>query len=288
MNSIYLIIPSNMKNHHDLKRVIESIDISRNINVYLINQAADDTFFSDICKLKLCNLIEIKTGGIVPLSVARNYALDELSKKGNLIEYNSFVMFVDDDAWFPIETINYLLSCDIRGFVLNTVDPQNNKSFKKNIGKKGEVKGYHICCDVISICMVIPLTFLLKTNLRFNEKLGLGCEISQGEESLFVYNLHKCGLKIYYDPHLIYHPYKKSFSEKNFYSLSYFWSAASKYVSNCFILPSVKMLFKYTLGLCLIIKDKRYFRLFLMVWQGYFDGKKDLENGNFVAQRDII
>lgn len=283
MNSLYLIIPSNMKNHCNIKRIMGSVDISRKISVYFINQAADDTVLSDVCKLKLCNLVEIKTGGIVPLSIARNYALNELSKKKILIEYNSLVMFVDDDAWFPRETIDYLLSCDIRGLVLNTVDPENGKSFKSNKGKKGEVKGYHIGCDVNSNCMVIPLTFLLNRNLRFNEKLGLGCEISQGEESLFIYNLHRDGLKVYYDAHLIYHPYKKLFSEKNFYSLSYFWSAASKYISRCFIVPSLKMLLKYTLGLCLFPKDKRYFKLFLMVWKGYLDGKKDLENGNFVV-----
>lgn len=286
MNSLYLIIPSDMKNHHDIKRVMESIDVSQNISVYFINQATDDKLLTDIYELKLCNLVEIKTGGIVPLSVARNYALKELNKKRNLIEHNSLVMFVDDDAWFPRETIDYLLSCDIKGLVLNTVDQENGKSFKNNKGKKGEVKGYHICCDIISICMVIPLTFLLKTNLRFNERLGLGCEISQGEESLFVYELHRSGLKIYYDSHFIYHPYKKSFSMKNFYSLSYFWSAASKYVSYRFVLPSYRMLLKYTLGLCLIPKDKRYFKLFLMVWKGYFDGKKDLENGNFIARID--
>ncbi len=281
MNSLYLIIPSNMKNHHDVKRIMESVDISQNINVYFINQTDENTCLVDIYKSKLCKIVEIKTGGIVPLSIARNYALNELCKKKIEIENNSLVMFVDDDAWFPRETIDYLLSCDMKCFVLNTVDPENSKSFKNNTGKKGEVKGYHICCDIISICMVIPLEILVKTNLRFNEKLGLGCEISQGEESLFVYKLHEGGLKIYYDSHLIYHPYKKLFNDKNFYSLSYFWSAASQYVSHCFIIPSFKMLLKYTLALCLCVKDKRYFNLFLMAWKGYFDGKKNLKNVNF-------
>lgn len=277
-NKINFIIPSSMNNKADVVRVMQSVDKTPEIIVYFINQSDKGVFLNEYYKVKKCKIYEIRTNGVIPLSLARNMALSKIYEKGLDNIENSLTMFIDDDAWFPGETIKYLLNCDVRGYVLSTKDPVNNKSFKKNMLKIGKVKGYHVCCDIISICMVIPTYYLVENKIFFNEKLGLGAPVSQGEESLFIYLLHRKGLEIIYDNHEIYHPYKKTFHVKNFYSLAYFWAFASKYISPLFWLPSIKMQIKYSATLAFMIKEKRYYNIFIAIWKGYFDGKRDTKN----------
>lgn len=274
MNDLYLIVPSSMKVTEDIKRLITSIDVSKQIHVIFINQSEDGVRLNDVINIEKLDLVEIFTYGLVPLAVARNKGLEYLHKVES-IEDNSFIMFVDDDAWFPKETIDYLLSAEIRAFSLKTIDPDLNKAFNKSSQMNGEVKSYHLIRDIVSICLVVPLKDVLKQKLFFNEKLGLGNSISQGEESLFIYNLHERGVKIYYDTHLIYHPYKRNFNIKNFYSMSYFWSMGLFNISHIFMWPAIKYLGKYTVALLFSIKERRYWSIFKNVWKGFFDGASD-------------
>lgn len=275
MNELYLIVPSNMRVEDDIKRLIESVDISEHIHLILINQSDTKKMLHEVIKIGSLQVTEILTQGQIPLAIARNKGLEYLHCNEEKIKDNSLVMFVDDDAWFPKETLNYLLKTKIRAFSLKTIDPYMNKSFNKVRKKKGEVTGYHLIKDIVSICLVVPLKDVLKLKLFFNEKLGLGNFISQGEESLFIYNLHKKGIKIFYDTHLIYHPYKRSFNIRNFYSMSYFWSLGLFHISHIFFWPTVKYLAKYTVALIFCMKEKRYFKIFKNVWMGFFDGARD-------------
>ncbi len=271
MNKLYLVIPSNLKNPNDFIRMAKSIDISEDIKVYFINQS-DDLSVNQIYSFHKCELLEVRTGGVIPLSAARNLALDIIYKEQNENVQNSLIMFVDDDAWFPKEALDYLLSCEIRAYSLHTIDPVLNKSFSLAAQSKGRIRGWHLIHDIVSICLVVPLKNLTDCKIRFNERLGLGNMISQGEESLFIYHLQRNGMEFYYNEHFIYHPYKKTFNIKNFYSLSYFWTWGFTHVSSMFAWPCIKYILKYTVALVLVPKDIRYFDIFKSVWRGAFDG----------------
>lgn len=273
MNTLYLVVTSNLKEPEYYSRFAKSVDISRNIKVYFVNQSIIPMEKVHIYTQTGCKIFDV--GEQIPLSKARNIVLKHIYKEDNVIDENAIIMFVDDDAWFPKETLDYLLETEIRGLCLRTIDPDTNKSFNGLNYTEGEVKGWHLVTDICSICLVAPLGALKKNKLYFNEKLGVGNDISQGEESLFIYNLHRYGLRIFYCKEYIYHPYKNSYGEKTYYSLSYFWACAMSHVSRIFTIPCARYVFKYTAGLILSVKDKKYLRRFIMVWRGFFEGLID-------------
>lgn len=276
-NELYLIVPSNLKNREDVLRFCKSVDVDSNIKVFFVNQSIDLSV-DDIYEFKTCTVKEYKTGGIVPLSIARNIALDNMYKNEMLCVDNALVMFVDDDAWFPVDTINQLLSEDIGTYCLRTIDPECKKSFNGLSYTDGEVRGWHLIHDICSICLVVPYKKICDEKLYFNEKLGLGNTISQGEESLFIYKLCSYNVKICYKDYYIYHPYKLSNNIRNYYSLSYFWAWGLTHVSKIFAWPCVKYLAKYTVALGLTYRSDRYPKIFKAVWKGAIEGIKNTEN----------
>lgn len=275
-NRLYLIVPSNLKNKEDVLRFCKSVDVTSDITIFFINQSMDKSL-EDIYKFDICTVKEYKTGGVVPLSTARNIALNDMYTNKMLEIDNALVMFVDDDAWFPEETIKQLLSENIGAYCLRTIDPVCNKSFNGLSHTSGEVKGWHLIHDICSICLVVPYKNLLNAKIYFNEKLGLGNTISQGEESLFIYKLHSNGARIYYKEYYIYHPYKLSNNINNYYSLSYFWAWGVTNVSRIFVWPCIKYLAKYTIALGLTYRSNRYPQIFKAVWRGAFDGIRNTE-----------
>lgn len=274
MNKLYLVVPSNLKNSSDFIRLADSIDNEANIHLYFINQSPD-LALTDVYQFRQCKVTELRTGHVVPLSKARNLALQEMYSDNTLQVENAIIMFVDDDAWFPKETLECILHEPVRARCLRTIDPEKNKSFNGLSYIGGRVKGWHIIHDIPSICLVAPYNIVYRGKYYFNEKLGLGCEISQGEESLFIYYLTKDGMDIYYDKHYIYHPYKRDINLKNKYSLSYFWALGLFHVSRVFLWPTVKYLGKYTVAVLLGVKNTAYFAIFRNVWKGFFDGMRD-------------
>lgn len=275
MNELIMIVPSSLKNKSDVVRLAKSIDVSDKIHVFFVNQSTT-LRLSNVYEFKKCLVTEVKTNGVVPLAKARNIALSDIYKNHNY--NNTLVLFPDDDAWFPEETINHLLECELKSYALKTIDPELNKSFNKVASAEGKVVGRHVIKDICSICFVVPLFFLEKKKYLFNEKLGLGNEISQGEESLFIYSLYNDGLSIEHDDHYVYHPYKSGNTIKNYYSMSYFWSMGLFHISNIFFIPCVQYLIKYTIALGLVIKDKKYLKIFAAVWKGAFDGARDFKD----------
>ena len=273
MNTLYLVVTSNLVEPEYYSRFAKSVDCCSNIRVFFVNQSnmpMDKVYKYEFSECKIFDI-----GEQIPLSKARNIVLKYLYEINDTNDENAIIMFVDDDAWFPKETIDYLLQTEIRGLCLRTIDPDTNKSFNGLNYTEGEVKGRHLVTDICSICLVAPFDVLKKNKLYFNEKLGVGNEISQGEESLFIYHLHRYGLRIFYCKEYIYHPYKNSYGVVTYYSLSYFWSCAMSHVSRMFMVPCARYVLKYTIGVILSIKDKKYLLRFGMVWKGFFEGLID-------------
>lgn len=273
MNTLYLVVTSNLKEPDYYIRFAKSVDYCSNIRVFFVNQSNMPMDMVYTYKKSGCKIFDV--GKQIPLSKARNIVLKYLYESNNANDEKAVIMFVDDDAWFPKETLDYLLETEIQGLCLRTIDPDTNLSFNGLNHTEGEVKGWHLVTDICSICLVVPFDVLKKNKLYFNEKLGVGNEISQGEESLFIYQLHCFGLKIFYCKEYIYHPYKNSYGEKTYYGLSYFWSCAMSHISRMFMIPCARYVLKYTVGIILSIKDKKYIRRFRMVWKGFFEGLVD-------------
>lgn len=270
-NKLYLVVPSNLKQPSNVIRLAKSIDYNNNIFLFFINQNSE-LFLKDIYSFKKCHVKEFRTNCIIPISKARNIVLNYLYSTNSFQVDNSIIMFVDDDAWFPSQTLDMLLKEPITARCLRTIDPEKNKSFNGLSYQEGLVRGWHIIHDIPSICLVAPFDFVYKGRYLFNEKLGLGCEVSQGEESLFIYNLCKDGLKIHYNGNYIYHPYKTIKNPINNYGMSYFWALGVSRISFMFFWPCLKYILKYTIALLLIVKNKVYFEIFKNVWKGFFDG----------------
>ena len=272
MNTLYLVVTSNLKEPDYYIRFAKSVDYCSNIRVFFVNQSNMPMDMVYTYKKSGCKIFDV--GKQIPLSKARNKVLKYLYETNDHDE-NTIIMFVDDDAWFPKETLEHLLKSEIQGLCLRTIDPVTNKSFNGLNNTEGEVMGWHLVTDICSICLVAPFGVLKKNKLLFNEKLGVGNEISQGEESLFIYHLHTYGLRIFYCKEYIYHPYKNNYEEKTYYSLSYFWACATSHVSGVFLIPCARYMIKYTVGIILSLKDRKYFRRFRMVWKGFFEGLVD-------------
>lgn len=273
MNTLYLVVTSNLKEPDYYSRFAKSVDLCSNIKVFFVNQS--NIPMEKVYTYKQSSCKTFNVGKQIPLSKARNIVLKHLYEEDSKITEDAVIMFVDDDAWFPKETLDYLLEREIKGRCLRTIDPDTNKSFNGLNYTDGEVRGWHLVTDICSICLVVPFEVLKKNRLYFNENLGVGNDISQGEESLFIYHLHRYGLRIFYCKEYIYHPYKNDYGEKTYYSLSYFWSCAMSHVSRIFTYPCLRYLLKYTVGLVLSIKDRKYLRRFKMVWKGFFEGLVD-------------
>lgn len=279
MNRLLFIIPTDLKDPFYIKRIITSLDIACNINIVIINQSKNDNVENHIVPKKAVILNEIKTKGIVPLSVARNMALTYLYENYDDSIKNTLTLFVDDDAWYPEETLQFLLAADIKSYAIQTIDPDTNKSFVKSRFNNSEIKGHRLITDICSICLIVPFHCLKQLKLVFNERIGLGNTISQGEESVFIYALNLAGIKIYGKNYFVYHPYKKTFNKKNFYSLAYFFSYGFHHISkSMFFVPYTRNILKYTVAGLLFIKDRRYISLFKQVWKGTVDGIKNSEN----------
>jgi hypothetical protein len=277
MNQLCFIVTSTLEKIELITRFFDSLGSSNQITVIFINQSTEEETF--LLKKYEANfhLIEIKSGCHIPLSTARNLALNYLYNNP-IISDDTLVLFTDDDAWFPENTINYLLNCEIKAFTLKVLDPVLNKSFIKYQKKRnGIVKEKEIITDIVSFSIIVPFKYFKNDYLKFNEKLGLGTNISQGEETFFCYQLYKLGYHFSRLDYYVYHPYKKTFNEHNFYSLAYFLSSFTRYVSPIFISYMLFFMAKYSVAALLgFFKDKRYFCVTKNVYKGFFDGINDI------------
>ncbi len=116
-------------------------------------------------------------------------------------------------------------------------------------------------------------------DLRFNESLGLGNRISQGEETDFVERVVEKSNPVfkYIADVYIYHPRKTNYPANVFYSLSYFLSYKLRRSKNknMYIRYSLFFYFKYiTVGFILFFKFK-YRSILFNVLKGFFDGYSD-------------
>ena len=166
-NRLLLIIPTDLKSPQYIQRMLSSADISSSVDIIVINQSENSDLI-DFAKLQNANLVkEIQTKGLVPLSKARNLALEYAYKNYAHSDGNTLTMFVDDDAWFPKETIEFLLQTEVKAYALKTIDPETNKSFIHASSGEKEIRGWHLISDICSICLVVPFPDIIENRLFF-------------------------------------------------------------------------------------------------------------------------
>lgn len=186
-----------------IDRMLNSLSVSNlNIELVFVDQSPNDTIerIFDSYRQKVCFKL-IKSGGL-SLSKARNIAINQSS--GNILT------FCDDDAFYDECSLRKIAGYT-EGGELIMASPVRDKT--KNANYSGRnfptylKKLNHL--DVLRFCLSVG-TFIIaednnwiKSNVIFNEKLGVGAEIGGSEESELILRLHTKGLDVVFNPDLV-------------------------------------------------------------------------------------
>lgn len=140
------------------------------------------------------------------LSKSRNCALNNI-KEG-------ICLVTDDDVEFPdgfdqriLAAYNILPNADIITFQAKTPEDDFFKSYKTT----SHPHTLRSVAKVSSIELTFNAQSIINSNLRFDERFGLGAEFSTSEEYIFLTDAIKNKLKVYYCPQTIaIHPKESS------------------------------------------------------------------------------
>ncbi|MCE7556848.1 hypothetical protein [Aliivibrio fischeri] len=267
---VYSVLTSDGTRNADLKKSIDSLIQVDNVCVYFVNQCEKNISF-DSDRVHVINVNKK-----IPLSVARNIALKEIY---SIAEDTDRVIFSDDDGWYPSSTLNFASVQSEYIHVYPVYDP-NKKSFfskRKKIDKHSESR-YLSKKELFEYACSISLNFPVKLirGVFFNELLGLGNIICQGEESEFLFDIYEnntCKVMLY--PHkYVYHPYKTGYPPKVFYALSYFITYSIIKKSRHFLFFNlIKLISKYTFAyfVSIFYGRKVYKDIIFNIFYGFSD-----------------
>lgn len=146
------------------------------------------------------------------LSFARNEALKLVSK------YAKFVTLSDDDCWYPPHTVDRVLELgkDFNGCLCFQIfDPKIKEYYKHyNVAFDGNVSSRK-SLKVSSIEIFISKE-IIDTEIRFDERFGLGTNYPSGEENIFLFDIIKKGGTIKYFPEIIVFHLKPNWKNKEY------------------------------------------------------------------------
>ncbi len=226
-----LLVTTDGSRERELDRLLRSVSQSENLLILLLLQGCEFTINHNLHHSS--QLKTIATKNRIPLSTARNIMLDYLSslKNDGLDLRKSYVLLSDDDCWY---SDNFFDNAHFNSaaHIFHVEDPENKKTFStwnlKKRKKQKEIKNWELMFYAVSISIAIK--YDLAEKIRFNEKIGLGNEISQGEESLFLLKVAHNFPDMKFTPRTdltIFHPWKMASSSKNHDSLGYFLGLVS-------------------------------------------------------------
>lgn len=132
------------------------------------------------------------------LSKSRNLALREARGKYCLLADDD-VVFLPDLATKIKAGFEAFPQADVLSFMTLTTD---KKKYWKYPAKPGPMPKKKIR-KILSVEIAFSLEKLKKYNIWFNEYFGLGAEFPNGENYLFLRELHKKNAKIYFQPQFI-------------------------------------------------------------------------------------
>jgi glycosyltransferase involved in cell wall biosynthesis len=205
---IHLIVPTLGTRELEFVRLLESLEKQTYSNFKLIVVSQDNhkavEGLLNKTKLSFTHIPIDKKG----LSLARNVGVQHIEDKG-------IVTFSDDDCWYPENALNMVnhyfenhKSIDVACFQI--FDP-NQQAFYKQYPKKASNKlNFFSLFKKSSIEIFVNINKVKKSNLRFDEKFGMGTSYPSGEENIFLTDLFKNGIIIGYEPEIIVYHKKKN------------------------------------------------------------------------------
>ncbi len=203
---IISLIFTSRGNTKALKRFLESINQQKgiplkNIELIFADQDDDSVLIDDFS-----NTLNIKYIKIQPssLSVARNQVLKYSS--------GDIICFPDDDCWYHEKFLSKLIEYFKKTptapmWLCNIKDPFNNKCYGKRPEKKQFLNNKNIYYLPSSVNIFINLNIVNKSDIFFNEYLGVGAKWGAGEDVELSFRIYKKYSNCYYDGTIhVYHP----------------------------------------------------------------------------------
>jgi glycosyltransferase involved in cell wall biosynthesis len=180
-----------------------------NFNYFVINQVNSNCFLYTNDFFKSYNELG--------LSKSRNRLLENAT--------GDICLICDDD----IEIVNNCISTITKAYdiypdadiiTFQIVTPENY--LYKKYKKKPFRHNIYSILNVSSIEITFKLNSIINSNIKFDERFGLGSIYSGGEENIFLKDAIDSGLKIYYYPYPItihkFHSSNKNFNNNYFYT----------------------------------------------------------------------
>lgn len=279
MLSHILVVTTDGQRESSLKQLLDSIPDTPQILVALLEQCGSSTS-SGTGRQRWIRLASIDK---IPLSVARNRVLDHLNEVLDLSEVGpaTRLLFPDDDCWygedFFAETDEVAPQDGI--LVHPTSDPVTGKAFAtwdvRDLPSLSPIRPQQLLYFATSISIDMPAT--LGLSLRFDERIGLGRPVSQGEESLFLFDALEVAPQtrvLSMKSRCVFHPRKPATGTRHHYALAYFlgWCARGPY-------PFAARHFRYkwlrSLGALVLRPGGLSVRIAWALWRGYAHGRCD-------------
>ncbi|MEJ2767042.1 glycosyltransferase family 2 protein [Photobacterium sp. MCCC 1A19761] len=199
-NCVFSLVVGVYGHKKEFTRFLDSLyDQSISFELIIVDQNPDDKISQMLeSKYQALPWKHIKTG-VKGLSHARNLGLEE--------SCGDYVCFPDDDCFFTSgfldKVYDRLISCNPNGLAVITKDPETNKPLSYT---KRNYDFFIDTCDVFANITSISV-FLKNTDLRFDEKFGIGGEFNSCEEIDYVYRYVKIYGGFNYTPDIcVYHP----------------------------------------------------------------------------------
>lgn len=232
-----------------LDKLLKSINTNVNIEIIIVDQN-DDDFLTEIIQpyIHKFNIKHIKSKK--GLSIARN--------KGLKCVESDIVCFPDDDCWFEGDLFRKVVNYLKRKKELSGISILIKNEFgEKYVNSQFSRNCFVSYRNVFQTCLSVSLFLRIKDigQITFDERLGLGAEISSGEETDFVCKLLDQSSSIEYVPDFeIFHPKRPVEDVVTYKKKSYNYGIGTGYVikSNnfsfyskirIFIIPIIKLLF---------------------------------------------
>ncbi|WP_350402512.1 glycosyltransferase family A protein [Catenovulum sediminis] len=208
MKNLALVVTSS-ESHNLVEKLFSSLEEQNaciRIHVYFVNQHVERYNLDGKFKNIVIDVIEINH--VIPLSVARNLALDCIG----FGEYD-LIAFPDDDCWYPSNLIAELERFfddneDVDVVCTNVYDPSNGLSYGGRPFDIIEKINMRNIFDLpISVGIFIRLKNIKLDAIRYDENIGAGRKIGSGEETKLIYELLKHKGNIVYNGYLrVCHP----------------------------------------------------------------------------------
>ncbi len=188
MNIEILVSTMNINGLSQFQELMKNMNIHKDALVINQNWKDNLNYYDQLNNIKL---LTFKENG---LSKSRNRLLENCTK--------NICILADDDLIYENDYENIVLNAykeypeaDIIVFYVESDNPNNIKPLLK----KGKVDYLHLM-KIQSVQISFKSSKIREANIKFDERFGAGSKYYMGEESIFLYECYKKGLKIYSYP----------------------------------------------------------------------------------------